>query len=198
MHIHLDFWPTLSFALVMFCWFAFVIVFLVQKRPPSPPEKKRDRGSLFGIMLQGASYAIVWAWHRQPFTPIASISESAEIAIVILTAALSFGSVLLVLSAIRTLGKEWSFTARLVEGHNLITQGPYRFVRHPIYTGMLGMLLATGLSISFWMALILGVIIFAAGTAIRVRSEENLLREAFGDQFQLYKQRVAAVIPYLF
>src|SRR6266705_248311 len=64
MHIHFDFWPTLSFLLVMFSWFLFAIVFVLQKRPPSPPDKERDPGSLMGVMLQGVSYAVVWAWHR--------------------------------------------------------------------------------------------------------------------------------------
>ena len=198
MTINLDFWPTVSFALVMFCWFGFAAVFLIKKRPPSPPSKKRDRGSLIGVLLQGAGYAVVWAWHRRPFSPILSLGETAEIVMVIVTALISLGSVLIVLAAIQALGKEWSVTARLVEGHKLVTVGPYSFVRHPIYTGMFGMLLATGLAISCWMALVLGVLIFAIGTAIRVRSEEKLLREAFGAQFEDYTQRVPAVIPYLF
>jgi len=198
MTFDLAFWPTIAFALVMFCWFAFAAVFLIQKRPPSLPDKKRDRGSLIGVLLQGAGYAVVWAWRRRPFSPILSLSETAEIVIVIVTALISFGSVLIVLAAVRVLGKEWSVTARLVEGHKLVTIGPYSFVRHPIYTGMFGMLLATGLAISYWMALVLGVLIFAIGTAIRVRSEERLLREAFGAQFENYTQRVPAVVPYLF
>jgi len=198
MTITLDFWPTLSFALVMFCWFAFAAVFLIQKRPSSAPDKKRDRGSWIGVLVQGGGYALVWAWHRRPFSSIVPMSETAEIIMVIITVVISFGSVLMVLAAMRVLGKEWSLTARLVEGHNLITTGPYKFVRHPIYTGMLGMLLATGLAISYWMALLLGAVIFAIGTAIRVRSEEKLLREAFGTQFESYAQRVPAVIPYLF
>ena len=198
MTVNLDFWPTVSFALVMFCWVAFAAVFLIQKRPSSPPFKKRDRGSLIGVLLQGAGYAVVWAWHRRPFSPILSQGETAEIVMVIVTTLISLGSVLIALAAIQALGKEWSVTARLVEGHKLVTIGPYSLVRHPIYTGMFGMLLATGLAISYWMALLLGVLIFAIGTAIRVRSEEKLLREAFGAQFEDYTQRVPAVIPYLF
>jgi protein-S-isoprenylcysteine O-methyltransferase Ste14 len=46
-------------------------------------------------------------------------------------------------SAVCALGKQWSIAARVVEGHELITDGPYRIVRHPIYAGMLGLLVAT-------------------------------------------------------
>jgi protein-S-isoprenylcysteine O-methyltransferase Ste14 len=198
MRIDFDLWPSLSFALVIFCWFAFAAAFLVQKRPPSPPDKKRDSGSLLGVMAQAASYALIWGWHRQPFSPIVPMSENAEILVVILTACISFGSVFMVMAAVRVLGKEWSVTARVVEGHELVTRGPYQFVRHPIYTGMLGMLLATGLAISYWPALVIGVVVFAIGTAIRVRSEERLLRETFGARFEDYTRRVSAVVPYLF
>jgi protein-S-isoprenylcysteine O-methyltransferase Ste14 len=44
-----------------------------------------------------------------------------------------------VISAVRALEKEWSVTARLVEDHKLATHGPYRLVRHPIYTGIMGL-----------------------------------------------------------
>src|SRR6266496_1572251 len=86
MHIHFDFWPTLSFLLVMFSWFLFAIVFVLQKRPPSPPDKERDPGSLMGAMLQGVSYAVVWAWHRHPLEPIVSMNNAAKILFVIVTA----------------------------------------------------------------------------------------------------------------
>jgi protein-S-isoprenylcysteine O-methyltransferase Ste14 len=100
--------------------------------------------------------------------------------------------------AVRTLGKEWSIAARLVEGHRLITAGPYQLVRNPIYTAMFGMLLATGLAISHWAALIMAVFVFAIGTRMRIRSEERLLRSAFGAEFESYTQRVPAVVPRFF
>jgi len=85
--------------------------------------------------------------------------------------------------------------ARLVEGHKLITVGPYAYVRNPIYIGMLGMLIATGLAMEHWIATIVAVVLFAAGMVIRVRSEEKLLRAAFGQEFEDYAKRVPAVIP---
>jgi len=100
-------------------------------------------------------------------------------------------------AAIRALGKQWSLAARLVEGHKLVKEGPYNVVRNPIYTGMFGMLLATGLAVSHWIGLLIAVVVFAIGTAIRIRSEEKLLREAFGREFEEYSQRVPAVIPFL-
>jgi protein-S-isoprenylcysteine O-methyltransferase Ste14 len=88
--------------------------------------------------------------------------------------------------------------ARVLEDHKLIRDGPYRFVRHPIYTGMLGMLIATGLVYSHWVAFVAALALYGVGTAIRVRSEEKLLREQFGAAFDDYKRRVPAVVPVKF
>ncbi len=123
------------------------------------------------------------------------MSQALEIVFAIITVSIAFGSVWIVMAAVQTLGKEWSVTARLIEGHKLATRGPYRFVRHPIYTGMLGMLLATGLAISQWPSLVAAIATFFIGTIIRVRSEEKLLREQFGPKFEAYSKRVPAMLP---
>ena len=163
-----------------------------------PVADSRTVAGGFGIALQGAGYALAWSCRRQPFTPIAPFGEFFEIAAAVLTMALSIGSVWFCSAAVRTLGKQWSLAARVLEGHKLITSGPYNVVRNPIYTGMFGMLLATGLAISHWIGLLLAVIVFAVGTVIRVHSEETLLREAFGEEFETYARKVPAVVPFLF
>lgn len=196
-----EFLPTLVFVVVMLCWFVFAGVFLLRKKPPSPPDQQRDRGSIVGLALQGLSYVLVWGVRRPPFTPIISGSKTRDLlalAAGVLAMVAAIGSIWLVTAAVKTLGKEWSLTARLVEGHKLATTGPYAYVRHPIYTGMLGMLVATGLAISHWTALVVALIVYFIGTIIRVRSEEKLLCGAFGEQFENYAQRVPAIVPGLY
>ncbi len=195
MRITANFLPTLVFAGVMLCWFAFAGIFLFRKQPPSPPDQKRDRGSIIGVALQGLSYALVWGVHREPFTLIFPSNELLTIVTSMVAIAAAVGSVWLILASVKTLGKEWSLTARLVEGHKLATTGPYAYVRHPIYSGMLGMLLATGLAISRWEAILAAIVIFLMGTVVRVKSEERLLREAFGTKFDDYAHRVRTIIP---
>jgi protein-S-isoprenylcysteine O-methyltransferase Ste14 len=200
MILQIEFWPALTFGVVMASWFGFAAVFLVflRKKPPSAPDRKRERTSIIGIALQGVGYAVVWSVHRPLFSPIAAQGKSFEIAAAVLAMALAIGSVWFVSAAVRTLGKQWSLAARVLEGHKLITSGPYNVVRNPIYTGMFGMLLATGLAISHWIGLIIGMIVFVIGTAVRVHSEEKLLREMFGEQFEAYARKVPAVVPFLF
>ena len=198
MKITFEFLPTLVFVIVMLCWFAFVGSFLFRRKPPSPPDQKRAPGSLVGVALQGMSFGIVWGVHREAFTPIISAGDPVAMAAGLLAICAAVSSVWLINTALQTLGKEWSLTARVVEGHKLATTGPYAYVRHPIYTGMLGMLVATGLAVSHWAALPAALVIFFVGTLIRVRSEEKLLREAFGEQFDNYTRRVPAIVPGLF
>ena len=195
MTVRLEFLPTVVFVTVILCWFVFAGTFLFRKKPPPAPESRRESSSLIGLALQGVAYVIVWVARRQPFTPPFRVSLAFEVAIAILTIGIAVFSIWLVMTAVRALGKEWSVTARLIEGHKLVTGGPYSLVRNPIYTAMFGMLVATGLAISHWAALIGALIVFAIGTRTRIRSEEKLLREAFGPEFESYARRVPAVVP---
>ena len=118
-----------------------------------------------------------------------------EIAAVAVAFALLGASLALIYAAVRTLGKQWSLTARLVEGHDLITSGPYALVRHPIYTAMLGMLLGSGIAVSRWPDLVVATAVFLLGTTLRTRVEERLLTAEFGDAYRSYTDAVPALIP---
>jgi protein-S-isoprenylcysteine O-methyltransferase Ste14 len=183
---------------MLLSWIVFVVAFLAGKKPSSDsPDRKRDRSSIIGIVLQGFSYGICWSIRRAWFTPIFAGREIVNVGLSILAMLVAIVSVWFSVAAIRTLGQQWSLAARVLEGHKLVTQGPYSVVRNPIYTGMFGMLLATGLAVSHWIGLVLAIVVFAIGTFIRVRSEERLLREMFGREFDKYASTVPAVIPYL-
>lgn len=188
------FLPILVFVAVVVCWVAFGCIFLFRRKPASPPDLKRDPNSIPGVALQCVSYGIVWGLRREVFTTFSSRPPVALIAGTFAVFA-AVGSVWIIITAVNKLGKEWSVTARVVEGHELAVSGPYAYVRHPIYTGMLGLLLATGIAVSYWQAIIGALMVFLVGTIIRVRSEEKLLREAFGEKFEEYCRRVPALIP---
>jgi len=106
-------------------------------------------------------------------------------------------SVALAWASTQHLGKQWRYAAALREDHELITTGPYSWVRHPIYTSMLGMLLATGAGYTWWPMFAAALIFFLAGTEIRIHSEERLLAQRFQDSFVAYRARVPAYIPFL-
>ncbi len=186
-----------AFYAIIVCWWIFGLTFWLRKRPPRARETKRDWTSLSGMLLQAAAYFCVWAFPLQQkhFSPLTPGSPLAEWGLAALTVPLAVASTWLVNAAARRLGKQWALAARLVEGHTLIQDGPYRFVRNPIYLGMFGMLLATGLAVTQWIPLLAASFLFIAGTYVRIRSEERLLREAFGSEFEKYARNVPALIP---
>ena len=180
---------------VLGAWFAFGAIFLFRRRPPEASEKIRDPMGTVGLLLQGVGFGIVWSVRRPPGTPLFDAPLPVLAGIAALDVALAVGSVALTLWSVRTLGRQWALAARLVEGHQLVTGGPYRYVRNPIYTGMLGMLVATGVAWSRPVALVLGVLIFCAGTVVRIRAEERLLRTAFGETWEAWAGRTPALLP---
>lgn len=180
---------------VILSWCAFSLVFVLRKKPPKGPAAKRAPASLWGITMQGFSYALVWSLRRDVLPAYVTIPRAAVVAGDVVAMALAVASAWLMLESVRTLGKQWSIEARLVEGHRLIVAGPYSYMRHPIYTAMLGMLVATGLVVSDWFGLLAAVTLFSLGTAIRVQAEERLLHEQFGEDFEAYRRYVPAVIP---
>lgn len=185
----------IAFAGVIICWFVFAGTFFLRKKPEVSPDKVKVPKSFWGIALQGVGFGLVWALHRTPiFSPFVD-QYALNIVLQIFALSLSITSVVLSMSAIRELGKQWSFQARLVEDHKLVTSGVYNIVRHPIYTAMLGKLIATGIVLSHWAVLIVAVTIFLIGTIIRTRLEEKLLTDAFGAEFEKWKAKVPALIP---
>lgn len=181
------------FNVVMLCWAVFAAVFLFQKGPPTGAESRRDRTAFWPIAIQGVAYAIVWIMRRRPETPLFTSGSNSAFGFV--AVALAIASVWWVTVSVRTLGKQWAIAARLVEGHKLITNGTYGIVRNPIYAGMLGMLISTGLVVSSWKGLAIGIVLFLIGTRWRVLVEERLLRAQFGGEFEQYCKRVPTLIP---
>jgi protein-S-isoprenylcysteine O-methyltransferase Ste14 len=93
----------------------------------------------------------------------------------------------------RHLGREWSGLVTLKEGHRLIRTGPYRTVRHPIYSGLLLAVFGTALAIGQWRGVI-AVVCNLIGLLRKVQVEETLMVRTF-PEYQEYRQRTAAPIP---
>jgi protein-S-isoprenylcysteine O-methyltransferase Ste14 len=91
----------------------------------------------------------------------------------------------------------WRFQAQLDAGHQLATGGPFRWIRHPIYTGL--NLLAIGTAV--WAPNVLtiaGAIAMWIGSELRARAEEPLLEQAFGDEYRSYQGRTRRFVPGLY
>jgi protein-S-isoprenylcysteine O-methyltransferase Ste14 len=186
-----------AFLVVMASWAICGALLVVHYRTLVAPGRRTKPAALVGLLLQSIGFAFVWAWRRPPSTPLVPVGAVVQPFLDALASALAVGAVIVDVQAIRVLGRHWSLAARVLEGHELITTGPYRFVRHPIYAALLGLLVATGIVIGAPAGTALAVVFYAAGTAVRVRSEEALLRAEFGEAWQEYARRVPAVVPFV-
>ena len=110
---------------------------------------------------------------------------------------LALAGVALVLKCRAELGAAWSLVPKADQGTGLVTTGPYRLVRHPIYLGLVLLALGEALAFASWP----GAAIVLAGIvptfAWRAHAEENLLNRTFGEPYAAYRQRTKMIIPHL-
>lgn len=95
------------------------------------------------------------------------------------------------------LGRFWSNAITHKEGHRIIDSGPYGLVRHPIYTGLITAILATGLAVASWPALV-GAALISFGEWQKARMEEGFLSAELGEEaYRSYSRRVPMIVPFL-
>src|SRR4051794_28656255 len=94
------------------------------------------------------------------------------------------------------LGRNWSGTITLKEDHELIVRGPYRLVRHPIYTGLLAMIVATMLQHGP-IAGKIGFVLVGFSLWIKLSHEEEVMLKQFPDRHAAYRARVKRIIPFI-
>jgi protein-S-isoprenylcysteine O-methyltransferase Ste14 len=165
----------------------FCFKFFRQQKEATPETTKVPQSSA-GMILEG--FAIGLAWGGPPAT-------DENVTLLWIAAILAPISSILLVVALRQLGRQWSLQARVRENHVLITSGIYSVIRHPIYTALLGLMLATAFVRTGWETTLAAVLLYLAGTEIRIRAEEKLLCERFGQAFRDYQARVSAYLPYL-
>jgi protein-S-isoprenylcysteine O-methyltransferase Ste14 len=103
----------------------------------------------------------------------------------------------LVLRSRAELGPAWSFVPKADQGTGLVTTGPYRLVRHPIYLGLALLAMGQALAFGSWPALMIVLSGIVPTFAWRARAEEKLLSRTFGERYAIYRQRTKMIVPYL-
>lgn len=94
------------------------------------------------------------------------------------------------------IGRNWSGMVTVKADHELVRSGPYRWVRHPIYTGILLGFVGSALARAQWSGVAAVVIVFAAFWR-KLKLEEHFMTETFGDRYREYREQVSALIPLL-
>jgi len=94
------------------------------------------------------------------------------------------------------LGSNWNGIPALVKGQKLIRTGPYAIVRHPIYTGLLFGMIGSAITVGQYRGLI-AIVLMAIFCWSRIRTEEKIMKDEFGKQYDTYKKEVKAIIPWI-
>jgi protein-S-isoprenylcysteine O-methyltransferase Ste14 len=148
-----------------------------------------EKRARWGVLLQCFAYSILWQsdfWKRSPERWRTTVA----LCFFVLACLISW-------TAARSLGRQFRFDAAVDSAHLLVRSGPYRIVRHPIYTSMFCVLLATGIVVSPLKLLLASIAVFTVGALIRMKIEDNLLRAQFGAAFMEYQQRVPGFLPFI-
>jgi protein-S-isoprenylcysteine O-methyltransferase Ste14 len=110
----------------------------------------------------------------------------------------ALGSLWLFWRTHKELGRNWSVSLEVRDKHELVTNGVYRYVRHPMYSAFFLWAVAQLLLLPNWVAGVSGLIGFGTLFSFRVGREEQLMLEAFGEQYRAYMARTARIIPWVF
>jgi protein-S-isoprenylcysteine O-methyltransferase Ste14 len=149
--------------------------------------RKANHASLAGMVLEVGSIALIPFFRvDDPGLPVGIYGFACVLAMV----SSAFG----IMAGVH-LGKQLRLQAVVTAEHRLIVTGPYSVLRHPIYASLLGLLIAIALVFADWRVLLILVPLYIVGTEIRVRTEDRLLAQHFGEPFELYRARVKAYLP---
>lgn len=97
--------------------------------------------------------------------------------------------------AIRTLGRFFTVDVRVHSDQTVVDRGPYRWVRHPSYTGLILFFVGVGVALDNWASLLVLALLPTAGLLVRIHSEERALLAALGDDYRRYAARRRRLFP---
>jgi protein-S-isoprenylcysteine O-methyltransferase Ste14 len=152
----------------------------------------RSRLSVLGIIVQMLAFGLVGFGNVHVALPLTSSRALEQAGMVI---ALCGFTCWLFAASKRALGRNWSIVARTRSEHELVTWGPFAYLRHPIYSALFAWLAAMAVALGHYRGLILAVPLYWIGTILRIREEERLLRDRFGAAYDAYAARVKRFLP---
>jgi protein-S-isoprenylcysteine O-methyltransferase Ste14 len=177
--------------LVLLIWMGFEVIFRAPGEASSWQADRRDSGST-AILIAAFLLALALPAPLSHFG-IGVIGQAAWLGIVIA------GSGLLVRGwSMRTLGSSYTRTLRTAADQRLVTNGPYRWVRHPGYSGSIAVWVGAALAFHNWLAAAIVALLMLAAYGWRIHAEERMLRAAFGQEFREYSARTSKLFPGLY
>ena len=178
------------------CWWVFIIIWALSAFSVKPSKERQDWGGrLFTFAFLTVTFLLLagefsWWGMNERIWPYSQ-------PMLLLAYALTLAGLATLIWARWSLGRNWSAIVTFREQHELVQHGPYRFVRHPIYTGMMLMVAGT-VTVLGNSAGLLSVVICFLGHWWKLRREEALLTKHFLETYPQYMSRTKAIIPFIF
>jgi len=179
-------------------WLVFAIVWMVAAFASKRSVQRQTHGSraLHAILMFTGMLLIFNFWNLLTHGLLVTRLVPETPFWVLFGAVLAVAGILICFWARVILGTNWSGTVTIKQNHELVRRGPYAFVRHPIYTGlltgMLGTAIVYGLARGF-----VGVFICTLALWIKSQTEEQFMVQQFGEQYLQCRQQVRVLIPYI-
>jgi len=182
--------------IISVCWILFAVIWLLAAFATKQTVYKESRAQrlrytipiLLGGFLLAKGHRLSDPLNHRVIPQVAALAWSGA---VLCVAGLAF-----CIWARFTLGRNWSGLVTLKGGHELIISGPYALVRHPIYTGLLTMFVAT-VTVVGHVAGIIAMPFVLVSFWIKLRHEERLMLKQFPNDYAAYQQRVKRIIPFI-
>jgi protein-S-isoprenylcysteine O-methyltransferase Ste14 len=171
-----------------------VLYWIYAWRTQSKTRKKEPSSErLIHVLWLACAYFLL-ADGDLPIGPLNNQFLPHRLSIALLGAALVVAGIGFAIWARRHLGKNWSAEVTIREEHKLIRSGPYKYIRHPIYTGLLAAVLGTAIVVSEYRALV-SLAIFVIGWTLKAKKEEGFLALEFGPTFEEHKRLTGFFLP---
>jgi protein-S-isoprenylcysteine O-methyltransferase Ste14 len=158
--------------------------------------QKADRGSKF-VVIGSVFLGIYLGFIAACFVPSLFVGTHWK-AVFSLGIAVWLGGIFLRLYSIRILGRFFTFDVAIANGHRIVEQGPYRWLRHPSYLGSLLSQVGFGMTLTNWLAMLLPVCCVATAYAYRIPIEEQALVRGLGSDYSDYMRRTWRLIPFVY
>jgi protein-S-isoprenylcysteine O-methyltransferase len=192
-------YPSFLYAAILtvsyWCWILFEIYLILRDRGAAKSDSQ-DRGTRSWNIISIAIGIVLGIFSVPYLVPQLAIRDN-------ITAFFTFGitlvwaGILFRFWAVRTLGKFFRTKVIIQEEHMLVSTGPYRYLRHPSYTGILITLLGFGFGVGNWLSLIVLLVAGFVAFERRISVEDAALAERFGKEYEEYRKRRKALIPFI-
>jgi protein-S-isoprenylcysteine O-methyltransferase Ste14 len=181
--------------LIGILWLLWALYWFIAARSAKQARARESAASRAGFVFVMAVVALLLAAHQWPGLLGMQLIGGGWIrywcAVALVIAGLGFS-----IWARVILGRNWSGTVTVKVDHELIQRGPYRYIRHPIYTGLVLALLGSGLAAGR----VHGLLAFALGFIVlwlKSRKEERWMAQEFGERYAAYKRSSWALVPFV-